>query len=120
MKMFVGVTDFDWFRTLKQANCDEVNFWKPGGRTNFKVLNQGDLFLFKAHSPRNYIIGGGFFLKFSILPASLAWDAFGIANGTTSLMALNNRIYKYKGTNRLSDPDPQIGCIILSMPFYFE
>ena len=24
MKMYVGITDFDWFNTLKQANCDEV------------------------------------------------------------------------------------------------
>lgn len=35
-------------------------------------------------------------------------------------MELRNRVYKYKKTNRLSDPDPQLGCIILSMPFYFE
>lgn len=65
MRMYAGITDFDWFKTLKQANCDEVNFWKPGGRTNFKALNEGDLFLFKLHSP-DYIVGGGFFLKFSI------------------------------------------------------
>lgn len=84
MKMYVGITDYDWFKTLKQANCDEVNFWKPGGRTNFKALNEGDLFLFKLHSPQDYIVGGGFFLKFSILPSSLAWEAFGIANGAKS------------------------------------
>lgn len=120
MKMYVGITDYNWFKTLKQANCDEVNFWKPGGRTNFKALNEGDLFLFKLHSPNDYIVGGGFFLKFSILPSSLAWDAFGVANGANSLLELNNRVYKYKKTNRLSDPDPYIGCIILSMPFYFD
>lgn len=120
VKIYVGITDFDWFKTLKQANCDEVNFWKPGGRTNFKALDEGDLFLFKLHSPKDYIVGGGFFLKFSILPSSLAWEAFGIANGAMSLMELNNRIYKYKKTSRLSDPDPYIGCIILSMPFYFD
>jgi len=110
----------DWFRTLKEKNPSEVNFWRPGGRTNFKVLNEGDLFLFKLHSPRNYIVGGGFFLKFSIIPSSLAWEAFGITNGVSSLSELNNRIYKYKKTNRMSDPDPQIGCIILSMPFFFD
>ncbi len=120
MKMYVGITDYDWFKTLKQANCDEVNFWKPGGRTNFKALAEGDLFLFKLHSPEDYIVGGGLFLKFSILPSSLAWEAFDIANGARSLTELNNRIYKYKKTNRLSDPDPEIGCIILSMPFYFD
>ncbi len=47
-------------------------------------------------------------------------EAFGIANGANSLLKLNNRIYKYKKTNRLSDPDPCIGCIILSTPFYFD
>jgi len=120
VKMYVGITDYNWFKTLKQANCDEVNFWKPGGRANFKALNPGDLFLFKLHSPKDYIVGGGFFLKFSMLPSSLAWDAFGIANGANNLLELNNRIYKYKKTNRLSDPDPSIGCIILSMPFYFD
>lgn len=120
MRMYVGVTDFDWFKTLKQANCDEVNFWKPGGRTNFKALNEGDMFLFKLHSPRDYIVGGGFFLKFSILPSSLAWEAFGIANGANNLLELKDRVYKYKKTNRLSDPDPKIGCIILSMPFYLD
>ena len=120
MKMYVGITDYDWFKTLKQAKCDEVNFWKPGGRTNFKALDEGNLFLFKLHSPRNYIVGGGFFLKFSILPSSLAWEAFGIANGAKNLSELNNRIYKYRKTNRLSEPDPCIGCIILSMPFFFE
>jgi len=106
--------------TLKQAHCVEVNFWKPGGNTNFKALDEGDLFLFKLHSPRDFIVGGGIFLKFSILPSSLAWEAFGIANGARSLIELNNRVYKYKKTNRLSDPDPQIGCIILSMPFYLD
>jgi putative restriction endonuclease len=120
LKMYVGITDYDWFKTLKQANCDEVNFWKPGGKTNFKALDEGDLFLFKLHSPQDYIVGGGFFLKFSILPSSLAWEAFEIANGAMSLLELNNRIYKYRKTNILMDPDPQIGCIILSMPFYFD
>ena len=61
MKMYVGITDYDWFQTLKQANCDEVNFWKPGGQTNFKALDEGELFLFKLHSPMNYIVGGEFF-----------------------------------------------------------
>ncbi|WP_206172733.1 HNH endonuclease [Acidilutibacter cellobiosedens] len=120
LKMYVGITDYDWFRTLKQAKCDEVNFWKPGGKTNFKALDEGDLFLFKLHSPQDYIVGGGFFLKFSILPSSLAWEAFGLANGARSLFELHDRIYKYRKTNRISDPDPQIGCIILSMPFYLE
>jgi putative restriction endonuclease len=117
MEMYVGITDYDWFQTLKQANCEEVNFWKPGGQTNFRALDEGELFLFKLHSPRNFIVGGGFFIKFSILPASLAWDAFGIANGAMSLQELYSRIYRYRKIDRLSEPDPQIGCIILLPPF---
>lgn len=118
--MYVGITDYSWFKILRQANYDEVNFWKPGGRTNFKALSEGELFLFKLHSPQDYIVGGGFFLKSSILPSSLAWEAFGSANGAMNLLDLNKLVYKYKKTNRLSDPDPQIGCIILSTPFYFD
>ncbi|NLF42239.1 MAG: HNH endonuclease, partial [Bacteroidales bacterium] len=120
MKLYVGITDYEWFKILKRENCDEVNFWKPGGRTNFKAISQGDMFLFKLHSPKDYIAGGGFFLKFSILPSSLAWDAFGISNGALSFDALRSRIYRYKRTDHFSDPDPNIGCIILSTPFYFE
>lgn len=120
MKLYVGITDYEWFKILKRENCDEINFWKPGGRAGFKALNPGDMFLFKLHSPKDYIAGGGFFLKFSILPSSLAWDAFGISNGAISFDALRSRIHKYKRTDHFSDPDPNIGCIILSMPFYFE
>jgi putative restriction endonuclease len=120
MKLYVGVTDYDWLKVLKREKCNEINFWRPGGKTNFKALNQGDMFLFKLHSPYDYIVGGGFFIKFSILPTSLAWDAFGIANGALSLTELKNKIYSYKKTDRFADPDPNIGCIILSMPFYFE
>ena len=120
MKMYVGITDSDWFKTLKEQNCEEVNFWKPGGNTNFRAIEEGSLFLFKLHSPNDYIVGGGLFLKFSILPSSLAWEAFGFTNGATSFLELKKRIYKYKRTDRLSDPDPQIGCIILSTPFFFD
>lgn len=120
MRLYVGVTDYDWYRTLRQANCEEVNFWKPGGKANFKALDEGELFLFKLHSPRDYIVGGGFFLNYSKLPSSLAWEAFGIANGATSLAELNNRVYKYRNINRTHAPDPDIGCIILSMPFFLS
>lgn len=119
MKMFVGITDFDWYEMLSNNDCEEVNFWKPGGSTNFKALDEGEMFLFKLHSPKDFIVGGGFFLKFSILPSSLAWEAFGISNGAKSYLELTNRVYKYRKTNRLENPDPQIGCIILSTPFFF-
>ena len=119
MRMYVGVTDKDWFDLLKAEKCDEVNFWKPG-TSNFKALNVNDLFLFKLHSPYNYIVGGGFFVRFTILPTFLAWDSFGIKNGTYSLQQLNERIQKYRVRNSILEGNPSIGCIILTEPFFFD
>ena len=119
MKMYVGITDHDWFKLLRQEKCDEVNFWTPGS-TPFKALQMNDLFLFKLHHPHNYIVGGGYFVRFSILPTFLAWQAFGIKNGTKSIDELNKRIKKYRGKNGIVESNPQIGCIILTEPFFFE
>lgn len=65
MKMYVGVTDYKWFEFLKGQKAEEVNFWRPGKQI-FKALNENELFLFKLHSPQNYIVGGGLFVKDSI------------------------------------------------------
>ncbi len=40
---------------------DEVNFWQPGGNRLFRTLQIGEPFLFKLHSPDNFIVSGGFF-----------------------------------------------------------
>lgn len=71
MRMYVGVTDKDWYNLLRTEKCEEVNFWKPGGNTTFKAINPGELFLFKLHSPENYVVGGGIFIRYSILPERL-------------------------------------------------
>jgi len=62
MKFWIGVTNNNWFDFLSQRHPDEVYFWQPGG-TTFKALQPGELFLFKLHSPLNYIVGGGYFLR---------------------------------------------------------
>lgn len=118
MRMYVGITDKNWYEILKKEKCDEVNFWKPGN-SNFKALKENDIFLFKLHSPYDYIVGGGYFVRFSILPTRLAWQAFGIKNGTYSFKELNNRILKYRSKSGMPMNNPQIGCIILTEPFYF-
>ena len=81
MKIWVGVTDEDWFARLSMLKPDEVNFWQPSGSRTFGALQSGEPFLFKLHSPKNFIVGGGFFASWKRLPVSLAWDAFGIKNG---------------------------------------
>ncbi len=39
MKAFVGITDRDWFDLLsRRPQLDEVNFWQPGGNSQFRAL----------------------------------------------------------------------------------
>ena len=96
MQAYVGVTDYEWFDLLrKQPFLDEVNFWQPSGKRQFRALNPGELFLFKLHYPHNCIVGGGVFAHSTLLPISLAWDSFDIANGATSLSELRMRVSKY-------------------------
>ncbi len=121
MKAFVGVTDFDWFTFLSALpEIDEVNFWQPGGGHRFQSLSPGEPFLFKLHSPRDYIVGGGFFAHNSILPLSLAWDAFGEKNGVRSLEEMRQRTEKYRRKAPSHGEDFQIGCILLEQPFFFD
>ena len=57
MRLWVGVTDNDWFRFLRdRPHQEEVNFWQPGGRQRFKVLSPGEPFLFKLHAQENFIV----------------------------------------------------------------
>lgn len=116
MRFYVGVTDNSWFRRLAGLHPDEVNFWKPGGGA-FRVLEPGGLFLFKLHSPEDFIAGGGFFVRHEVLPLSLAWDAFGQKNGAASQRDLWLMIQAKRRDGQLN---PQIGCTILNQPFFFE
>ena len=116
LKYYVGITDYDWFQRLSEQTPDEVNFWRPGSRASFKAIDVGAPFLFKLHSPRNYIAGGGFFVRHTVLPVSLTWEAFGVKNGATSHHELLERLRKYRNA---SEMDPVIGCTILTEPFFF-
>lgn len=80
----------------------------------------GELFLFKLHAPRNFIVGGGVFARADILPTSLAWNAFGVSNGAASLPEMRARIARYR--NQTDDPrqDYLIGCRILTQPFFLR
>lgn len=103
VKLVVAVTDGDWFEMLRQhPDLPEVNFWSPAPK-NFKALERGELFLFKLHAPRNFIVGGGIFAYANKLPSSLAWDAFGEADGARSLRQMRERIVKY----RRDEADPR-------------
>ncbi len=120
MRLFVAVTDYDWFRLhAAKSNVEEVNFWRPSPTASFKALSIGEPLLFKLHSPRNFIAGGGFFTKFVHLPLRLAWETFGDGNGVRSLHEARTRIAQYRRAPIARNEDPDIGCIILSEPFFF-
>lgn len=116
MKIWVGVTDRDWYRFVHLAGADEVNFWQPSGTRVFRALQPGEIFLFKLHSPDNFIVGGGHFVRYSALPASVAWEAFGSKNGVDSLQSLIGRVRKYRRDE--TPVDPVIGCNVLAEPFF--
>ncbi len=120
MRMYVGVTDTKWYQFLAKLKPEEVNFWQPGGRQVFKALLPGELFLFKLHSPINRIVGGAFFVRHTFLPVSLAWDAFRENNGMPDFASFRQSIHSYRRTDVKTVPDPTIGCIVLSSPFFFS
>lgn len=117
MRYWVGVTDKAWFEHLRAQMPDEVNFWQPSSKPVAGFLEPGVPFLFKLHAPDNFVVGGGFFVRFSALPARLAWEAFREKNGVADYVALRRRIEQYRGATK---GDPEIGCNILNSPFFFE
>lgn len=116
MKVFVGVTNNEWFRYLAEQRPDEVNFWRPRSQMDFKALQPGDIFLFKLHSPFDFIVGGGIFQKHTFLPLPLAWQAFGPKNGVPDYETFQLRILEHRSAEELHR---QLGCTIIVEPFFW-
>lgn len=120
INLVIAVTDGDWFEILRrQRELDEVNFWAPSA-ASFRALQPGELLLFKLHAPRNAIVGGGIFAYANVLPCSLAWEAFREANGARSALEMRTRIARYRKTDPNDRSDFDIGCRILTQPFFLE
>ena len=118
---WIAPTDPDWYAFLQdQGALDEVNFWRPSAKRRF-LGEEFVPFLFKLKAPHNAICGFGFFARYSALPAWLAWETFGVANGCLDQAAMEDRIQRirkgmrYKG-NAARDP---IGCILIVKPVFF-
>jgi putative restriction endonuclease len=126
MKLYAGVTDHDWFDYLRSLpGVDEVNFWQPSPNAEFRALSKGDFFLFKLHKSartrnQDLIAGGGVFASFSILPISLAWEAFEKRNGADSYGDMRRQLLRYRKIPDIPHEDFQVGCIILTQPFFFD
>jgi putative restriction endonuclease len=74
-------------------------------------------FLFKLKRPYNHIAGGGFFVAYSTLPISLAWEVFGEKNGAQSKHDLLELIGPLLKTDI---KDPEIGCTVLTTPSFLD
>ncbi len=121
MRIYVGVTDREWYEFLRsRPTIDEVNFWQPSGGRRFGAITTGDLFLFKLHYPANAIVGGGTLVSFDSFPAWLVWDAFQEKNGASSYEEMCRRIERYRGRRMSVAGTESVGCIILTDPFFFD
>jgi len=114
----VAVTDEDWFDTLRdQHSSDEINFWQPSP-TNV-ADPPGTPWLFKLHAPKNVIVGGAFFIHYARLPIGIAWNTFGVRNGTESFETMLARVARYRKLTP-SEIKDEIGCVVLADPFFFD
>lgn len=121
MKVFVAITDSEWYEHLRaRPQLDEANFWQPSGGRQFRAINVGEPVLFKLHSPRNYVVGGGFLANFEVLPYRMAWAFFGEANGAPHVVEMRRRIAKYRRVDDDPRADFDIGCIMLAGTFFFD
>lgn len=116
MKFFVGVTNNKWFEYLAARQPDEVNFWRPRSQHDFRAIPVGAPFLFKLHAPLNFIVGGAYFVKHVHYPLQMVWQAFGDKNGVPDLATFRRRMLEHRSASELGQ---QIGCTILTQPFFF-
>ena len=120
MRAYVGVTDHEWYRFLAaRPGLDEVNFWRPGGGQQFRVLTPGEPFFFKTHAPHNRVVGGGFFSGFAALRLSEAWELFGESNGVPGLPVMRQRVGRYRREPLRPGQDPVIGCVFIRDTRFF-
>ncbi len=121
MSVYVYPTDKRWFDFLRaRSPIEEVNFWRPGGSVEFRLLAPGELLLFRLKSPVNKIAGGGVYAHASLFPLIGAWEAFGERNGVASLDDLFTAVDRYRVKDGLprATVDTPIGCIVLESPFF--
>ena len=120
MKFYIGNTDKQWFDYLRQTSPDDVNFWQPGGKLRFQAIPAGAPFLFKLKRPINKIAGLGFYVSHSFLPIEFAWEVFQQKNGVETLENFIGKVSSYRTSGNSLLLNPNIGCIILTNPIFFD
>jgi putative restriction endonuclease len=122
MKGWVANTDYEWYRYLHgRPDIDEVNFWQPSGRGRFQAIPAGSPFFFRLTRPHYAIAGFGYFVKQSIVPTWLAWEAFGPANGARDYVSMRRLIERYRrASGRDLEHHYEIGCLMVALPVFFD
>jgi putative restriction endonuclease len=120
MRYYIGNTDLEWYRHLNSIHPEDINFWQPGGLTHFRAIEAGSPFLLKLKSPINKIAGIGFFASYSILPIQFAWEVFQERNGVPDLLTFIDKIRSYRDNTNTIEKNPNIGCIVLTNPIFFD
>lgn len=121
MRGWVANTDFDWYSFLASRRAlEEVNFWQPSGGRNFHAITPGEILFFKLKSPHYAVAGFGVLARHTRLPAWLAWESFGEANGAPDFETMRRRIERYRGGPRDPAGSYEIGCLLAVQPVFFD
>ena len=97
-----------------------MNFWQPSGGRAFRVISPGEPFFFKLKKPHYAIAGFGVFARSSILPVSLAWEAFAEKNGAPDFRTMRLRIERLRHTVPDRHVEYTIGCLMVAEPVFFD
>ena len=119
----IAPTDINWFEQIRSdgLNGNVIKFWTPTP-WNVKTLKEGDRLYFMLKSPIRKIGGYGKFLQYKNMKANDAWSLYGRDNGVENLTQLISRTSAYikKNTDHEIIDNPEIGCILLKEPIFFE
>jgi len=113
VRSFVGLTERDWVERVAALAPCEANLWRPHQR-RFAALAPGEPYLLKLHAPWNAIVGAGRFVAAELLTLSLAWLAFGAANGVDDPASFRRRVARAHPERTIADP--VLSCVLLDRP----
>jgi putative restriction endonuclease len=120
MRIFLGVTDKEWFDLhASRGHVEEVNFRRPAPTATFKALGPGELMLFKLHAPDNFVVGGRVLHQVPAAPCESCLGCVSRGHGTKSLEAMRARVAYYRRSPMAPNENPTIGCILLAEPFFW-
>ena len=119
----IAPTTLSWFHQLRNEGLqgEVINFWTPTP-WNINRLKKGDKLYFMLKSPIRKLGGYGKFVEYKNMKASDAWKKYGRDNGVddlTNLITITSG-YASKHSKFPVLPDPEIGCIILNEPEFFD